>query len=98
METVNAAEQLMVAINIIGHLENNGVVGEVTKIDVSDLFNIEVTYEDRYDVQLGDASQMDRKVRSMVEAVAQMSDYQRGVLDVSFTIWLDKVGYTPLTD
>ena len=98
MDTVNASEQLMIALNIIQQLENNGVVGEVTKIDVSDLFNMVLTYEDRYNVLLGDASQMDRKVRSMVEAVAQMSDYQQGDLDVSFTIWPDKVGYTPATE
>lgn len=98
VDTVNTAEQLTVAINVIQHLENCGVVGEVTKIDVSDLFNIEVTYEDRYQVLLGDPSQMDRKVRSMVEAVAQMSDYQRGILDASFTIWPDRVGYTPVAE
>ena len=96
MDTVNAAEQLAVAIKLIQHLESNGVVGEVTNIDVTDLFNIELIYEDRYRVQMGDTMQMDRKVRSMTEAVSQMSDYQRGELDVSFTIWPDRVGYTPL--
>jgi cell division septal protein FtsQ len=96
MDTVNAAEQLATVIKLIQHLESNGVVGEVTKINVTDLFNIELIYEDRYRVQLGDTSQMDRKVRSMTEAIAQMSDYQRGELDVSFTIWPDRAGYTPL--
>ena len=98
VDTVNAAQQLTVAISLIQSLENNGVVGQVKKIDVSDLYNIELNYEDRYRVLLGDTSQMDRKVRSMVEAVAQMSDYQRGDLDVSFTIWPDKVGYTPAAE
>ena len=72
MDTVSADQQLMFAITLIQHLETNGVVGEVTRINVADLFNIELTYEDRYRVQLGDTSQMDRKVRSMVEAIAQM--------------------------
>ena len=98
VDTVNASEQLLIALNIIQQLENNGVVGEVTRIDVSDLFNMVLTFEDRYNVLLGDASQLDRKVRSMVEAVAQMSDYQQGDLDVSFTIWPDKVGYTPTAE
>ena len=98
MDTVNAAQQLTVAISLIQSLENNGVVGQVKKINVADLFNIELNYEDRYHVLLGDTSQMDRKVRSMVEAIAQMSDYQRGDLDVSFTIWPDKVGYTPAVE
>lgn len=98
VETVNAAEQLTVAISLLQNLESNGIVGEVTNVNVTDLYNIELTYEDRYQVLLGDISQLDRKIRSMREAVQQMSDYQQGVLDVSFTIWPDRVGYTPATD
>lgn len=98
VETMNATEQLSVAIAILQNLEYNGVVGEVTNVNVSDLYNIELTYEDRYQVLVGDTSQLDRKIRSMREAVQQMSDYQQGILDVSFTIWPDRVGYTPLAD
>ena len=98
VDVVNATEQLNVAIAVLQNLERNGVVGEVTSVNVKDLYNIELMYEDRYQVLLGDTSQLDRKVRSMREAVQQMSDYQQGILDVSFTIWPDKVGYTPVTD
>lgn len=98
IDTVNTADQLTVAIAILQNLEKNGVVGEVTGVNVADLYNLELTYEDRYQVLLGDSSQLDRKIRSMQEAVAQMSDYQRGTLDASFTIWPDKVGYTPFAD
>lgn len=98
VDTVNATERLNAAVAVLQNLENNGIVGEVTNVNVSDLYNIELTYEDRYQVLLGDTSQLDRKIRSMREAVQQMSDYQQGVLDVSFTIWPDKVGYTPATD
>lgn len=98
IDTVNADDQLTVALAILQNLEKNGIVGEVTGVNVADLYNLELTYEDRYQVLLGDSSQLDKKIRSMQEAVVQMSDYQRGVLDTSFTIWPDKVGYTPAAD
>jgi hypothetical protein len=31
----------------------------------------------------------------MNDAILAMSDYQSGILDVSFTHWKDQVGYTP---
>ena len=43
----------------------------------------------------GDTSRLDYKVDCMNDAILQMSDYQSGVLDISFTIWPNQVGYTP---
>ena len=34
----------------------------------------------------------------MKSAVNQRSDYDMGILDVSFTTWPDRVGYTPFAD
>ena len=98
VDTVNAAEQLTVALNIIQQMEENGVVGEATWVDVSNLYDLMVFYDNRYEVMLGDGSQLAYKIRAMVQAVMQMSDYQQGNLDVSFTTWPDKVGYTPFED
>lgn len=96
--TVPASEQLKVAVNILQYLEENSVIGKVTTLDVSNISDLTLWYEDRYQVFLGDTSQMSRKIRSMKEAVAQMTDYQNGELDISFTTWPDKVGYTPFQE
>lgn len=98
LTTVNASEQLNTALAILQNLERNGIIGDVSSVNVADLYNLELNYDDRYQVLLGDASQMDRKIRSMRQAAAQMTDYQQGTLDASFTIWPDQVGYTPITD
>ena len=95
VETVDASEQLKLALTIIAHLEENGIIGEVTNVDVGNLYNIQILYDKRYEVLLGDSSQLSYKIRSMEQAVQQMSDYQQGILDVSFTTWPDSVGYTP---
>ena len=59
------------------------------------LEDIILWYGTRYQVNLGDTSRLDYKIDCMNDAILQMSDYQSGVLDVSFTIWPNQVGYTP---
>lgn len=96
--TVFPAEQLDTAIAILQYLEDNSVLGGVDSVDVTDIYDLRLWYEDRYQVILGDASQLGMKIKSMKQAVDQMTDYQRGELDVSFTTWPDQVGYTPFLD
>ena len=38
---------------------------------------------------------MTEKIAAMKSAIAQQKDYEMGTLDVSFTRWGDKVGFTP---
>lgn len=96
--TVFAAEQLNLAVSILQELEANGIIGSVTKVDVTDTYDLQLWYEDRYQVFLGDSSRLSYKINAMENAVGQMTDYQRGELDVSFTQWPDKVGYTPFEE
>lgn len=93
--TVKAGEQLDVAVSILQYLEACGIIGEAASVDVSDLSSIELWYGERYQVTVGDATQLSRKISSMKAAIDQMGEYQSGVLDVSFTTWPNEVGYTP---
>lgn len=94
--TVTANDRLQAALLILDSLELNDIVGEVSSINVSSLFNLELQYGQRYQVKLGDTSDMDYKISMMKKAVAQLNDYQTGILDVSFTTWPDEPFYTPL--
>ena len=94
--TVTANDRLQAALLILDSLELNDIVGEVSSIDVTSLFNLELMYGQRYQVKLGDTSDMDYKISMMKAAVAQLNDYQTGILDVSFTTWPDEPFYTPL--
>ena len=95
--TVQASQQLDVAVSILQYLEASGVLGEAASVDVSDLSDIELWYAERYQVTIGDSTQLGRKISSMKAAIDKMDDYQKGNLDVSFTTWPDQVGYTPFT-
>lgn len=93
--TTYARERLSTVISILQYLEENGVVGAIASVDVTDMGALEIWYGQRYQVTLGDTTQLGHKIKSMKLAIDQMHEYQTGVLDVSFTTWPDEVGYTP---
>ena len=93
---VTANDRLKAALLILESLEANEIVGEIASVDVTSLFNMELMYGQRYQVKLGDTSQMDKKISQMKQSVAQLNEYQSGILDVSYTTWPDGPFYTPL--
>lgn len=93
--TVTGAQRLNAALQILKAMEANDLVGEAASVDVSRMEDIILWYGSRYQVNLGSVDRMDYKIACMCDAILQMSDYQTGVLDISFTTWSDQVGYTP---
>ena len=93
--TVKGSEQLAVLISVLQYLEDNGVLGEAASVDVTSLVNLQIWYGDRYQILLGDTTQLGYKISTAATAIDQLDQYQSGVLDVSFTTWKDQVGYTP---
>lgn len=93
--TTTGALRLSAALKILNALEANDIVGEVASVDVSNIEEIILWYGTRYQVNLGDSTQLETKINWMNDAILQLSDYQIGVLDISFTIWPDRVVYTP---
>lgn len=93
--TVTAAEKLAAAEDILQYLEANNIIGEAASLDVSNLNALEIWYGSRYQIELGDTTNMSYKISSMKAAIRQMDDYQSGILDVSYTVWPDQVIYTP---
>lgn len=96
-QTVTAAERLETALTILQYLEANSVIGEADSVDVTDMGDLELWYEQRYQVKLGDSTRLSYKISAMKAAIDQLDDYQSGELDVSFTFWHDEVGYTPFS-
>lgn len=94
--TTNAM-RLQTALQIVTELERNGILGLASSIDVSELGSIQLWYGQQYQVKLGDDSRLDYKISCMKSTIAKMNDYESGVLDISFTTWQDKVGYTPFS-
>lgn len=92
---ITEQQKLAAALTILQALELNEIVGEAASVDVSDLTRIELWYGTRYQVNLGDTNNMDYKIACLKYTVSSLADYDSGELDISFTIWPDKVTYSP---
>jgi cell division septal protein FtsQ len=89
--------RLDAALRILRELEINGIVGDAASVDVSDMSRIELWYGTRYQVNLGDENDMEKKIADMKATISQLAEYENGMLDISYDIWEDKVGYTPFS-
>ena len=95
--TVTGELRLNTAMQILKALENNDIVGDAASVDVSRIEDIILWYGTRYQVNLGDSTRLDYKIDCMNDVILQMSEYQSGILDISFTHWPTQVGYTPFS-
>ena len=92
---VSGNMRLKAALRILVALEDNDIVGDAATVNVENIEAIELWYGQKYQVNLGSTDQLEYKVACMYDAILQMSEYQNGMLDVSFTKKKDQVIYTP---
>jgi cell division septal protein FtsQ len=93
-EQSEADEQLRALIEVMGALEDCRIIGEVAKIDVTDVTNIRLEYPQLLTVLLGNTERIGYKVNYLASAVQQLAGNQSGELDVSFEYAEDAV-FTP---
>ncbi|MBO4950429.1 MAG: FtsQ-type POTRA domain-containing protein [Clostridia bacterium] len=73
-----------IIFDIEAQLVENGVKNEVTSIDVSDKFNLSITYGTKYIVKLGDSKSLSTKLEFMKRIIEdRVGDVVGGVIDVS---------------
>ena len=95
--TVTQAQRLQTALDIVQYLEENGIIGLAASVNVTDMGNLELWYGQQYRVKLGNDSQLLYKIscfKAFLDAPTT-DPYEAGELDISFTTWPDKVGFTP---
>lgn len=77
-----------VLMQLLDDLQTEGLQDGVTSIDVTDLSQIQFTYQDRIQVMVGNSSRMDYKVRLAAVAILDpdkgLSASDKGTLDVSY--------------
>ncbi len=88
--TVTAGQRLDAAITIAQYLESNGIIGEAASINTQDMGQLEVWYKDRFQILLGDTTQLSYKLQMVSIAISRyMETYDSGILDASLTIQPD---------
>jgi hypothetical protein len=94
---LTGADRLRTVMTVVEQLSTNSISGMVDSVDVTSLTSIELWYDERFQVNLGDTSRLEYKISALKATIEQMESYESGHLDLSFTNWTDKVGYTPFT-
>ena len=94
---ITGAERLRTVLSVLQQLSTNSVSGMIDSVDVSSLTSIEMWYDERFQVNLGDLTRLEYKLGALKATIEKMETYESGHLDLSFTNWPDKVGYTPFT-
>ena len=94
---VTGAERLRTVLAVLQQLSGNSISGQIDSVDVTSLSAIEMWYDERFQINLGDTGQLDYKIGALKATIDKMESYESGHLDLSFTNWPDKVGYTPFT-
>ena len=101
---VTAADRLNTALTIISCLEDNGIIGEVASVNVTELGNLELWYGQRFQVLLGDSMDLNYKIKCLKSVVKgdddknTLKEYDSGILDISFAIKENQVIYDPFED
>lgn len=95
---ITGADRLTAALNILQMLEKNELLGVAASINVSNLQALELWYGTRFQVKLGNSENLDYKLAALKSTVAELTEYQTGILDVSFTTFPDSVGYMKFPD
>lgn len=94
--TITNQDRLDTALSIVTELERRGILGQVSSLNVDDMGNIELWYGTAYQVKLGDAGQMEKKIELMCATIRNHEStgrYQSGILDITFEIYPDGVGF-----
>lgn len=94
---ITAAQRLQSAISVLQALGTNSISGQIDSVDVTNLKAIELWYDERFQINLGDTTRLDYKIGALRATIDKMEAYESGHLDLSFTNWADKVGYTPFS-
>ncbi len=80
----SAGKRMDTALQIVRQLEQEQAIRSITSVDVSSIYNLEIWYGTRFQIKLGDSSELSYKLQYMLAAISQLDSYQSGVLDLTF--------------
>lgn len=81
LETNDNSEKIV--LEIYKCLQDAGIIGYVNEIDVSDKFDITFKYKSSFEVVLGDAKNLSKKIDFMKGIESKLHDGSSGIIDVS---------------
>lgn len=78
--------------NVLSHIVKSDWIRSIDSINIERIYSISFLYQNRFDVKLGDTSDLDMKLLLLREVIARNSEDAYGVIDVSST---ERVSFQP---
>ncbi len=94
--TVYNQERLNTALTVIEAMEQAGFVGTMDFVDVTKIGELQLSYDGRFQILLGDALQLPRKLNALAQILETMEKHSTGILDARFTKYPDEICYSQL--
>jgi len=94
---ITGTQRLDAVLALLQLLSRSSISAQIDSVDVTNLTAIELWYNEQFQVNLGDVNRLEYKIGALKSTIETMESYESGHLDLSFTNWPDKVGYTPFT-
>ena len=91
--TITQAHRLQTLLDLADYLEQYGILGKAFSMDVTNMGDIQLWYEHRYLVKLGDESQLGYKIKMLKSYIDSSGKYDSGILDISFSQMENKIIY-----
>ena len=95
---LNGEQCLGTVLQAVKLLEQFGVLGEAASVNIEDPGNIYIWYGERFRIDLGDHTNLEKKLGYAVSAMEELESNRTGVIDVSFTINPSQPVFTAFQD
>ena len=80
---IEQEQNLYALTQVLAAIEKGDIVRKIGKIDVTKLYSMIITYENRFSVVLGDTQELDKKIRMLKAVVEQIGPNAKGTINVS---------------
>lgn len=84
-EELTAQGQLTALTSILTEIENAELVKQIVSVSVPLPYRISVSYEGRFEVDLGNAERLDYKLEFLKKVIAEQKEYASGTIDLSLS-------------
>ena len=91
-------QSLTTVLSIVQLLERFGILGAADSISIEDPLNIQVWYDERLRIDLGDHLDLEKKLGYAVSAMNELESNRSGIIDVSFTLNSQQPVFTGIED
>lgn len=78
------AENESAALSLMQLLNEYGIAGSITTLDVSKAYDIRLQYGSQYEILLGGNDNLQYKVEYLIAVLAELGENQSGVIDLTF--------------